>query len=90
MNAELIIYGATQPDAKVTVAGRQIALRPDGSFGFRFALPDGQYAVPIVAVSADDTDGRAAELKFTRATELVGDVGEPAQDPTLMLLPHHG
>jgi hypothetical protein len=90
VNAELIIYGATQPDAKVTVAGKQIALRPDGSFGFRFALPDGQYALPIVAVSADDTDGRAADLKFTRATEFIGEVGEPPQDPKLNPPPQNG
>jgi hypothetical protein len=83
VNAELIIYGATQPDASVTVAGRRIPLRPDGTFGFRFALPDGQYELPIVAVSADHTDGRAAELKFSRATELFGHVGAHPQDPAL-------
>ena len=90
VNAELIIYGATQPDAKVTIDGKQIALRPDGSFGFHFALPDGQYALPIVAVSADDREGRAAELKFTRATEFVGDVGEPPQDLALKPPPQSG
>src|SRR6185436_16351739 len=42
VNAELIIYGATEPDARVTIGGRTIQLRPDGTFSFRFALPDGQ------------------------------------------------
>ncbi len=90
VNAELIIYGATQPDAKVTLAGKKIALRPDGSFGFRYALPDGQYTLPIVAVSADDTDGRAAELKFTRTTESVGPVGATPPDPALLPPPQNG
>lgn len=90
VNAELIIYGATQPDAKVTLDGKQIALRPDGSFSFRFTLPDGEYALPVVAVSADDTDGRAAELKFTRATDFVGDVGEQPQDLALESPPQNG
>jgi uncharacterized protein len=83
VNAELIIYGATEPNAKVSIGGKLIALRPDGSFNYRFALPDGQYELPIVAVAADDTDGRAAELKFTRATEVFGDVGAHPQDPEL-------
>ncbi len=83
VNAELIIHGATEPDATVTIDGKQIALRPDGSFSFRFTFPDGQYELPIVAVSADGTDGRAAELKFTRATELYGALGAPPQDPEL-------
>jgi hypothetical protein len=83
VNAELIIYGATEPDATVTIGGRQIKLRPDGSFSYRFALPDGNYELPIVAVSADQTDARAAELTFSRATELRGDVGSHPQDPKL-------
>ena len=83
VNAELIVYGATEPDAKVTIGGREIKLRPDGSFSFRFALPDGEYELPVVAVSADQTDGRAAELEFTRTTEYRGEVGEHPQDPQL-------
>ncbi len=83
VNAELIIYGATEPDAEVTIGGRVIKLRPDGSFSYRFALPDGQYELPAVAVSADKTDGRAAELKFSRGTEYRGDVGVHPQDASL-------
>jgi hypothetical protein len=83
VNAELIIYGATEPDAKVTLGGHAVQLRSDGTFSFRFALPDGKYDLPAVAVSADGTDGRAAELKFSRATEYLGDVGAHPQDPSL-------
>ena len=83
VNAELIIYGATEPNAKVTLGGHEIKLRADGTFSFRFALPDGNYDLPAVAVSADGTDGRAAELKFSRATQYLGDVGATPQDPSL-------
>lgn len=83
VNAELIVYGATEPDATVTIAGRKITLQPDGSFSYRFALPDGKYELPVVAVSADGTDGRAAEMKFSRATEHRGDVGVSPQEPGL-------
>ena len=83
VNAELIIYGATEPDAKVTLGGHEIKLRSDGTFSFRFALPDGKYDLPAVAVSADGTDGRAAELKFVRETQYLGEVGATPQDPSL-------
>jgi hypothetical protein len=83
INAELIIYGATEPTAKVTLAGREIKLRPDGSFSFRFALPDGKYELPAVAVSADGSEARAADLKFSRATKYHGNVGTHPQDPAL-------
>lgn len=83
VNAELIVYGATESDATVTIGGRVIKLRPDGSFSYRFALPDGSYELPIVALSADKSDGRAAELKFDRQTGYVGQVGAHPQDPNL-------
>lgn len=83
INAELIVYGATEPTATVTIGGRTIKLRPDGSFSYRFALPDGQYELPVVAVSADQTDGRAAKLQFSRSTEYRGEVGTQPQDPGL-------
>lgn len=83
VNAELIIYGATEPDAQVTIGGRVIKLRPDGSFSYRFALPDGEYELPAVAVSSDKTDARAAGLRFGRSTEYRGDVGAHPQDPQL-------
>lgn len=83
VNAELIVYGATEPNATVTFAGKKISLRADGSFRFHFALPDGQYELPVTAVSADGTDGRAAELKFTRATEIRGNVAVAPADPAL-------
>ncbi|HET7624861.1 MAG TPA: DUF4912 domain-containing protein [Verrucomicrobiae bacterium] len=83
VNAELVIYGATERDANVTIGGRKIRLRPDGTFSYRFALPDGNYELPIVAVSADGTDGRGAEMKFARETEFRGDVGVHPQDSAL-------
>jgi len=83
VNAELIIYGATEPAARVTLGGHEIKLRADGSFSYRFALPDGKYDLPAVAVSADGTEARAANLKFRRETEYIGDVGAHPQDPAL-------
>lgn len=83
VNAELIIYGATEPDAKVTLGGHPIQLRPDGSFSYRFSLPDGKYELPAVAVSRDGDDARAANLNFGRQTEYLGDVGAHQQDPSL-------
>ena len=83
VNAELIIYGATEPDAEVKIGERVIRLRPDGTFSFRFSLPDGRYQLPAVATSADGTDSRSAALGFSRSTEYRGDVGKHPQDPKL-------
>ncbi len=56
LNTELIVYGATEPDAVVKVQGEQISLRPDGTFTLRYALPDGVQYIPVAANSADGID----------------------------------
>jgi len=58
VNTELIVYGATEPDANVTVQGKPIKLNHDGTFSLRFALPDGEQVIPVKAVSNDGTDSR--------------------------------
>ena len=83
INAEIIIYGATEPDASVTIGGRPIRLRPDGTFSYRFALPDGTFDLPAIATSATGDDTRAAELRFRRQTAYHGDVGTHPQDARL-------
>ncbi len=53
VDCELIVYGATEPDAKVTVQGAPVKLRPDGTFTLRYYLPDGKQVIPVKATSAD-------------------------------------
>lgn len=69
VNTELIIYGATEPDAKMTVEGKDVTLRPDGSFTLRFALPDGKQVIPVEATSKDGIDSRRITPIVTRKTE---------------------
>ena len=83
VNAELIIYGSTEPDARVSIGGRPIRLWQDGSFSYRFALPDGAYELPVIAISRDGDHGRAAELRFSRDTRYSGDVGMHPQEAAL-------
>jgi hypothetical protein len=56
LNTELIVYGATEPDASVTLMGKAVKLRPDGTFSIRMALPDGDIDIPAIGVSADKID----------------------------------
>ncbi len=81
VNAEVIFYGGTQPDAKVTIDGREVGLRPDGSFHFHCVFPDGAYEIPIVATSPDGQEARRAVLRFERATAREGEVGATVQPP---------
>lgn len=83
VNAELIVYGATDPAATVRVGGRPIRLRPDGTFSYHFALPDGQHALPVEAISPDGEEVRKADLTFSRRSAYRGEVGVHPQDRRL-------
>jgi hypothetical protein len=67
-DAELIVYGATEPDATVTIGGRPIKLNPDGTFRFQMSFQDGLIDYPIMAVAADGEQTRSIQMKFTRET----------------------
>jgi len=69
VDCELIVYGATEPDAKVTVQGAPIKLRPDGTFTLRYYLPDGKQVIPVKATSADKLEERAITPIVTRETK---------------------
>jgi uncharacterized protein len=67
-DAELIVYGATEPDAVVSIGGRPIKLNPDGTFRFHMSFQDGLIDYPIVAVAADGEQHRSVHMKFERET----------------------
>ncbi|MCC3420637.1 MAG: DUF4912 domain-containing protein, partial [Microcoleus sp. PH2017_07_MST_O_A] len=67
-DAELIVYGATEPDATVYVGGQPIKLNADGTFRFQMSFQDGLIDYPIFAVAADGEQNRAVHMKFERET----------------------
>ena len=83
VNAELIIYGGTEPNAKMRIDGHDITLSKDGTFAYHFVFPDGDFHIPVEATSADGVEKRSALLSFLRMTERAGDVrqtGQPVMD----------
>ena len=80
LDAELIVYGATEPNARVTLQGEPVRLRPDGTFTMRFSLPDGRQIIPAVASSADGVEERTTVLAVERNTKqlepMIHDVNE--------------
>jgi uncharacterized protein len=69
VDCELIVYGATESDAKVTVQGLPIKLRPDGTFTLRYYLPDGKQVIPVKATSADKLEERTITPTVIRETK---------------------
>ncbi|MCH7728745.1 MAG: DUF4912 domain-containing protein, partial [Planctomycetes bacterium] len=69
VDAEIIIYGTTKPDAYVTLAGKPVELRSDGSFTVRLSMPNKRQVLPVVASSGDGVEQRTVVLAIERNTK---------------------
>lgn len=66
---ELILYGRTEADAHVTVEGKKVAIRPDGTFSLRYALPEGDFQYRVQGTSADKIETRTITPAVKRFTK---------------------
>jgi hypothetical protein len=67
-DAELIVYGATDPSARLSIGGEVVPLSPEGTFRIQVPFRDGSQLYPIEAVAADGVQKRNITLEFSRTT----------------------
>ncbi len=67
-DAELIVYGATDPSARVTIGGEEVPLSKDGTFRLQVPFRDGQQNYPIEATASHGNERRNITLEFERMT----------------------
>ncbi len=71
VDAEMILYGRTKSDARVTLGGEPVKLRTDGQFTVRMPLPDKRQVLPVVASSADGVEQRTIVIAVERNTKVL-------------------
>lgn len=71
VDAEVVIYGATNRQAHVTLKGAPVQVRPDGTFSARLKLPELRQVIPIVASSCDGVEQRTIILAVERNTKVL-------------------
>jgi hypothetical protein len=85
VDAEMILYGRTKPDAKVMLGGEPIKLRPDGSFTVRLAMPDKRQVLPVVASTPDGVQQRTIVIAVERNTKVLEPMVRESNDSPLLL-----
>ncbi|MBD2434193.1 MULTISPECIES: DUF4912 domain-containing protein [Fischerella] len=65
-DAELIIHGATEPGASVTVAGHNIKLKPDGTFHLRIPFTDSLIDYVMTATDVDGQHAKTIRMHFSQ------------------------
>jgi len=69
-DAELIVYGATEPSAKLTIGGEDVPLAADGTFRIQVPFRDGTQRYDIKAVDEYGEQEKSISMKFDRTTPL--------------------
>ena len=71
VDAEMIVHGATRPDAYVTLEGEPVKIRSDGTFTVRMGLPDRRQVLPLIASSPDGVQQRTVVIAVERNTKVM-------------------
>jgi hypothetical protein len=71
VDAELLVFGVSQPNAHVTLLGEPVPLRPDGSFSVRMSLAERRQVIPVIASSSDGVEQRTIILAVERNTKVL-------------------
>ena len=67
-DAELVVYGSTDPSATVTIAGQEVPLSSSGTFRLQVPFRDGSQSYPIEAKDLEGEQVRNITLNFDRKT----------------------
>lgn len=71
IDAELVIYGISHPNAHLTVQGEPVKPQADGTFTVRLSMPDRRQVIPLVASSPDGSEQRTIVLAIERNTKVM-------------------
>ncbi len=71
VDAEVVLFGATDPGSRVTIKGQRIPIQEDGTFTFRFAMPNRRQVLPLVADSSDGSEQRMVVVAIERNTKVM-------------------
>ena len=74
VDAEVVLFGVTDPGARLTVKGQPITVEEDGTFTVRFAMPNRREIFPLVADSGDGAEQRMVVVAVERNTKTLESV----------------
>jgi len=80
VNAELIVFGSTHPEAHVSVGTEPVKVRTDGSFSIRLPLPDRRQVLPATAKSRDGVDEQTVVIAVERNTKVMEPLSSDTDD----------
>lgn len=78
VDAEMVVYGVTQPDARVTLQGEPVRVQSDGTFRVRVDMPNKRQVLPIIATAPDGSRRQMIVMAVERNTKALEPHGRDA------------
>ncbi|MFM8538562.1 MAG: DUF4912 domain-containing protein [Planctomycetaceae bacterium] len=80
VDAEMVVYGVTQPDARVTLQGEPVRVQSDGTFRVRVDMPNKRQVLPLLATAPDGGRRQMIVMAVERNTKSLEPHGRDALD----------
>jgi hypothetical protein len=80
VEAELLIFGSTHPDAHISIGTEPVKVQADGTFAARLPFPDRRQVLPATARSRDGVDERTVVIAVERNTKVMEPLSIDAED----------
>jgi len=80
VDAEMVVYGVTDPGMLVTLQGEPVTVRPDGTFRVRVDLPNKRQVLPIVTSTPEGVERQTVVLAVERNTKTMEPVGNDIEE----------
>lgn len=71
IDADIVLFGQTDPSVQISIRGEPIRLNPDGSFSVRLRLPEKRHVFPIDAAGSDGIETQRVILAVERNTKVL-------------------
>jgi len=71
VNADVVIYGQTDPSAQVSIRGEPARIANDGSFSVRYPLAEKRHVYPVEAKGSDGIETQQVILAIDRNTKIL-------------------
>jgi uncharacterized protein len=80
VDAEMVVYGVTQPGMLVTLQGEPVTVQPDGTFRVRVDLPNRRQVLPIVTSTPEGVERQTVVLAVERNTKTMEAIGNDIEE----------
>lgn len=71
LDVEMVVFGATQPYAKLVIGGEPATVRADGTFSARVPMPNTRQVIPVTSRARDGSDEQTIVIAVERNTKVM-------------------